>query len=469
MLLMSASPCISSVSRTYARGGLLFPPPSLRPSLSALALPCWCGALSRLCAVQEEKWSLEQRLEEMARHRSELEHECARLIKEIRALHLQLDETDGNMERMRSIVRQTEQQLSETARESEEGTMGMAKLRMSNAELQGRLTDAQQRLQEAADALDEEKAEHEETRRKLRDAVALLEKARAEQRDVVKVHTRALEDQHSREAEETKRQAEADVRKAEDRIRELQREVVAKEDQRVAMLRHAEGLEQKLLHAQEEARAYLKTVEGASEKHKEQALSKDDALRKVQAEVQQLERVMRESEVEHKRQLEQTSEELRRNAQQERDKAQTERKDAERKLCAEHRDEMDKLQQALRAKHEEEADALKKQLREEQDKSDTRIAALEEVNRDIQARSEDVVRDKMRALESECKGKVDKAFAEAAERCAKVEKSWREQMEKSEQQLKQRIVTLEAEIGAADRAAQVCWVNCSCVQADALM
>ena len=45
---------------------------------------------------------------------------------------------------------------------------------------------------------------------------------------------------------------------------------MTKEDRRAAAVRHAEGLEKKLQHAQEEARAYLKTLEGSSEKHKEQ-------------------------------------------------------------------------------------------------------------------------------------------------------------------------------------------------------
>ena len=46
--------------------------------------------------------------------------------------------------------------------------------------------------------------------------------------------------------------------------------MATKEDRRAAAVRHAEGLEKKLQHAQEEARAYLKTLEGSSEKHKEQ-------------------------------------------------------------------------------------------------------------------------------------------------------------------------------------------------------
>ena len=54
--------------------------------------------------------------------------------------------------------------------------------------------------------------------------------------------------------------------KAEDRIRELQREVVAKEEQRLAIWRYSDGVEKKMVQAQEDARVYLKTVEGGGER-----------------------------------------------------------------------------------------------------------------------------------------------------------------------------------------------------------
>ena len=53
----------------------------------------------------------------------------------------------------------------------------------------------------------------------------------------------------------------------------------------MAMARHAEVLERKLAQAQEEARAYLRTVEGAGEKHKGAMMSKEDALRRLQQQV----------------------------------------------------------------------------------------------------------------------------------------------------------------------------------------
>lgn len=240
-------------------------------------------------------------------------------------------------------------QLHDSARESEEGSVDIAKLRMCNAELHGRVSEGEQRLQQAAAALEEEQAEHSETQRKLRDAMALLDRARAEQRELVQVHTKAIEEQHSKEAQELQRQGAEQVRKAEDRIRELQREVVAKEDQRAAMARHAEALESKLMHAQEEARAYLKTVEGTTEKHKAQQQSKEDAMRKVQERVQELEREMMARQVEHKREREKTCSELQRAAQLEKEKLVSERREAERKLAADHRAELDKVQQALRA------------------------------------------------------------------------------------------------------------------------
>ena len=97
---------------------------------------------------------------------------------------------------------------------------------------------------------------------------------------------------------------------------------------------------------------------------------------------------------------------------------------------------------------------LRAQLREEQHKSDARIAALEEVNRDTLARAEGDVRNKMRAVEADCKAKVDKALAEAAERTARVEKAWREQLDKSEQQRKTLVATLGKEVSDAKLAAQ---------------
>ena len=209
-------------------------------------------------ALREELWALQQRLEEITRGKAETERECGRLIKELRALRTQVDEGEQALDRLRTVVRSTELQLMESARESEEGVEGMAMLRMSNAELQGRVCEAENRLRESMVVLEEERSEHMETQRKLHDALALLEAARGEQRELVAKHTRALEEQHGKEVGSLERQAAEAVRKAEDRIRELQREVVAKEEQRAAMARHAEALEEKLSHAQEEARAYLR-------------------------------------------------------------------------------------------------------------------------------------------------------------------------------------------------------------------
>jgi chromosome segregation ATPase len=438
--------------------------------------------------LKEENWALQQRLEEASRAKAELERECAVLIKEMRALRLQLDETDGNMERLRAVVRQTEQQLNDTARESEEGSLDIAKLRMCNAELHGRVGEGELRLLHAAAALEEEKTLHIETQRKLRDAMSMLEKARGEQRELVQAHTKAIEEQHSKDAQELKRQGAEQVRmqedlirehtflpspsilysdfcvinrlgpdfseceqvrKAEDRIRELQREVVAKEDQRAAMARHAEALEKKLVSAQEEARAYLKTVEGTAEQHKKQQLSKDDTMRKVQERVQELEREIMERNAEHKRELDRTSSDLLRAAHQEKEKYVGERREAERKLAAAHRAEMDKLQQTLRAQGDGEVEKLRALLREEQLKSDTRVAALEEVNRETQARAENVLRSKLQASEADSKAKVDKALAEANERTTRMEKSWREQLDKSEQLRKGLVATLEKDVSDA--------------------
>ena len=118
LALGTASP-FTSLSRARALSRSLSPSPSLVLSLSlSLALSdCLSVSLSlsltrfrRAGELKEENWALQQRLEEASRGKAELERECASLIKEIRALRLQLDETDGNMERLRAIVRQTEQQ-----------------------------------------------------------------------------------------------------------------------------------------------------------------------------------------------------------------------------------------------------------------------------------------------------------------------------------------------------------------------
>jgi hypothetical protein len=120
-----------------------------------------------------------------------------------------------------------------------------------------------------------------------------------------------LSEQHALALQAQQRAADEQLRIAQDLVRELQREVATKvyacihththththshtlththslthththtffdperhrlqEDRRAAAARHAEGLEKKLQHAQEEARAYLKTLEGSSEKFKEQ-------------------------------------------------------------------------------------------------------------------------------------------------------------------------------------------------------
>ena len=93
-----------------------------------------------------------------------------------------------------------------TMRESEEGEMDVAKLRMSNAELQGRLAEAEQRRSEGVHALEDEVTAHNETQRKLRDAFVLLEKVRRDERDQLGAHTRAMEEQSAKELEDVQRQ-----------------------------------------------------------------------------------------------------------------------------------------------------------------------------------------------------------------------------------------------------------------------
>ena len=408
-------------------------------------------------SLKDAMWNLEQRLEEASRTKVEVEHECARLIQEMRALRLQQEDSEASMEHLRAIVRKAEEDMSYSQRQSEEASMDMAKLRMSNAELQGRLTEAEQRMHHVDVALENEKAEHMETERKLRDALSLLERVRSEQREALTVHTSAIEEQHVKEADELKRQAAEEVRRTEDRVRELQREVVAKEEQRAAMLRHAEGLERKLVQAQEEARAYLKTVEGTGEKHKSAMMGKDDAMRKLQQQVQQLEQTIVDQHAEHKRVLDTSCAELKRSAMREKeqmlgerkaelDKAMATRQEAECSLKAKHREEVDALRRALRETTDAEIDRIKARLREEQHKNSARIASLEDVNREMAARSEQEVRDKMQALESDMQRKIDKAFEEAAERTSRVEMTWRGRLEQAEAMCKQRVGQLEKEL-----------------------
>ena len=95
-------------------------------------------------SLKDEVWNLEQRLEEASRTKVEVEHECARLIQEMRALRLQQEDGEASMEHLRAIVRKTEADMMQSVRQSEEGSMDIAKLRMSNAELQGRLNEAEQ-------------------------------------------------------------------------------------------------------------------------------------------------------------------------------------------------------------------------------------------------------------------------------------------------------------------------------------
>ena len=93
-----------------------------------------------------------------------------------------------------------------TMRESEEGEMDVATLRMSNAEMQGRLAEAEQRRSEGVHALEDEVTAHNETQRKLRDAFAMLEKVRSDERDQLGAHTRAMEEQSAKELEDVQRQ-----------------------------------------------------------------------------------------------------------------------------------------------------------------------------------------------------------------------------------------------------------------------
>jgi hypothetical protein len=169
----------------------------------------------------------------------------------------------------------------------------------------------------------------------------------------------------------------------------------------------------------------------------------------VQERVQELEREIMERNAEHKRELDRTSSDLLRAAQQEKEKYVGERREAERKLAAAHRAELDKLQQTLRAQGDGEVEKLRALLREEQHKSDTRVAALDEVNRETQARAENVLRSKLQAMEADSKAKVDKALGEANERTTRMEKTWREQLDKSEQLRKGLVATLEKDVSDA--------------------
>jgi hypothetical protein len=109
---------------------------------------------------------------------------------------------------LRDTVQKTEQRLNDPAREIEEGSVDIAKIRMRHAELHGRVGEGDA----AAAALEEEKTEHSDTQR---DAMSMLDRARGEQRELVQAHTRA-EEQHSMDAQELKRLGAE--RTAEDRI-----------------------------------------------------------------------------------------------------------------------------------------------------------------------------------------------------------------------------------------------------------
>ena len=254
---------------------------------------------------------------------------------------------------------------------SEEGSVDIAKNRMRHAELHGRVGEGDA----AAAALEEEKTEHSDTQR---DAMSMLDRARGEQRELVQAHTRA-EEQHSMDAQELKRLGAE--RTAEDRI----------------------------------------------EKHHQQQRSEDDTscssssthsctLHKVQERVQELEHEIMDLNAEHQRELDRMCSDLQRAAKQEKEKYVSERREAESKLAAAHRAELDDLEQALSAQDNGEVEKLRALLREEEHKSGTQVAALEEVNRETLSRTENAWCRKMQAGEAnDCKARVDKSLAEAAQ------------------------------------------------------
>jgi uncharacterized membrane protein YebE (DUF533 family) len=59
------------------------------------------------------------------------------------------------------------------------------------------------------------------------------------------------------------------------------------------------------------------------------------------------------------------------------------------------------------------------------------------------------LRSKLQASEADSKAKVDKALAEANERTTRMEKSWREQLDKNEQLRKGLVSTLEKDVSDA--------------------
>ena len=227
--------------------------------------------------------------------------------------------------RLRDTVQKTEQRLNDPAREIEEGSVDIAKIRMRHAELHGRVGEGDA----AAAALEEEKTEHSETQR---DAMSMLDRAPGQQRELMQARTRA-EEQHSMDAQELK-----------------------------------------------------------------------------------LEHEIMDLNAEHTRELDRTCSDRQRAAQQEKEGYVSERQEAERKHAAAHRAELDNLEQTLRAQDDGEVENLRALLREEEHKSDTRVAALEEETRETLARAENTWRSNMQALDADCKVKVDKALAEAAQR-----------------------------------------------------
>ena len=130
----------------------------------------------------------------------------------------------------------------------------------------------------------------------------------------------------------------------------------------------------------------------------------------------ELEHEIMDLNAEHQRELDRMCSDLQRAAKQEMEKYVSERREAERKLAAAHRAELDDLEQALSAQDNGEVEKLRALLREEEHKSGTQVAALEEVNRETLSRTENAWCRKMQAGEAnDCKARVDKSLAEAAQ------------------------------------------------------
>jgi hypothetical protein len=147
-----------------------------------------------------------------------------------------------------------------------------------------------------------------------------------------------------------------------------------------------------------------------------QARTRAEEQHSMDAQELKLEHEIMDLNAEHTRELDRTCSDRQRAAQQEKEGYVSERQEAERKLAAAHRAELDNLEQTLRAQDDGEVENLRALLREEEHKSDTRVAALEEETRETLARAENTWRSNMQALDADCKVKVDKALAEAAQR-----------------------------------------------------